>query len=195
MKATIITTKSADPMRKLITKRNTALLRSYSFEVSVVKDADTGKQGFWETWNLAVRLHHTRHDDELHLFLPDDFDAVDLDGIIRMHEKITEPYAMNIINDGRSGMWSGVMKADRGEYFVSGMIDCGFFCSGDVVKFLTVPPQSSTVDTSGVGRATTMQLLAERIPMYTPNKSLAWHGDHDSIMHHDERKTNPLISR
>jgi hypothetical protein len=31
--------------------------------------------------------------------------------------------------------------------------------------------------------------------MYTPKKSLAFHGDHESKMHPEERKKNPLISK
>jgi hypothetical protein len=181
-------------MRKLITRRNEASLRSHGFDVSIITDNDTGKECFWQVWNLAVHLHGASPKDELHLFIPDDFDDIDTERMIKIHSEMNKPYAMNVINDGRVGMWSGVMKADRGEYFVSGMVDCGFFCSSDVIKYLEVPSNISTVDSSGVGRHITMQLLAERIPMYTPHKSLAWHGDHDSIMHPAERKTNPLIS-
>jgi len=48
---------------------------------------------------------------------------------------------------------------------------------------------------SGIGRSLTFDFKNGNVPMYIPVDSLAIHGDHESQMHPEERKRNPLISR
>ena len=48
---------------------------------------------------------------------------------------------------------------------------------------------------SGVGYQLSRRLIQLDIPMYKPIKSLAKHGGHESIMHTEERKLNPLKSK
>ena len=48
---------------------------------------------------------------------------------------------------------------------------------------------------SGVGHQITRKFRQQHVTMYTPKTSLVYHGEHDSVMHYEERKRIKLISR
>ena len=48
---------------------------------------------------------------------------------------------------------------------------------------------------SGVGQYLTFAFNKAKVKMFTPIKSLAYHGDHESLMHKEERIKKPLISK
>jgi len=162
-----------------------------------------GKEGFYITWDEMLK-ECKRIETDFFLFMPDDFLEVDIDRIMELHEKYKhEPYAYNIINDGRTGYWTGIQpKQIDKDTIMSGMIDCGFFCNklaldkigyhiDKIHKRRFKDPNIS----SGVGQQLSMRFLLNRVLMYTPVKSLAIHGNHESKMHKEERIKNPLISK
>jgi len=157
-----------------------------------------GKEGFYITWDEMLK-ECKRIETDFFLFMPDDFLEVDIDRIMELHEKYKhEPYAYNIINDGRTGYWTGIQpKQIDKDTIMSGMIDCGFFCNRKALDrigyYMNETQHNETA--SGVGRDLSTRFLDARILMYTPVKSLAIHGNHESKMHKEERLKNPLISK
>lgn len=157
-----------------------------------------GIDGFWKTWNEALSMCKNS-EAELFLFMPDDFEGLNVKRMFDFHDKFKHtPYAFNIINDGRDNvMGTGVMEVEYEDYTMCGWVDCGFFCNklaldriGYEMKQPFKPPTSS-----GVGRELSFRFLLNKVVMYRPTKSLAYHGEHESKMHPQERIINPLISK
>ena len=156
-----------------------------------------GKEVFWRGFNILF-LDAEYTNAELYIFTPDDFIDIDLDRIKEIHNEYKhEPYVYNIINDGRSGQWTGIQERVIDEHTIMcGFTDCGFFCNREALEsigFYVTDPKKKD-GSSGVGQQLSMRFMLKRIVMYKPVKSLATHGDHESIMHPEERKQNPLIS-
>lgn len=173
-----------------------------------IQDDHHGKEGHVTHWagKLEIALNM---DAELFIFMPDDFERLDVNKIVKVHKEISSAYAHNIINDGREVVWTGVNPVEvtipnmpRYKFKRVGFVDCGFFCNKEALEEIDyslpeVPdwwfdrPDKS----SGVGYVMSKQFIDKGVAMYLPNKSLAYHGDHESKMHKIERKVNPLISK
>jgi len=163
-----------------------------------------GKAGFWKKWKYAFDLAQTL-DDELFIFIPDDFTGLQLGDILMLHEQHKhEPYAYNIINDGRDSCWMPFKAVQTNEHTIQvGFVDCGFFCNREALKALEFridPIDANRFKlkkniSSGVGQQLTNRFTRRGVKMFKPVKSLAYHGDHESLMHPEERKLNPLISK
>jgi hypothetical protein len=165
-----------------------------------------GKDGFWLTWDEMLKdckdKETSRPNADLFLFLADDFKDLDVKRILELHEKYKDsPYVYNILNDGRSGHWTGIQERQVDEQTIMcGMVDCGFFCNYSAIMKLGYYMHSPTKQwkdkglSSGVGMMLSKRFMRSRVLMYKPVKSLAYHGTHESKMHPEERKRNPLIS-
>lgn len=166
--------------------------------------AHQGKQNFWKLWSYAVSACY-RTTYQTFMFLPDDFSDLETDEILSRSRELSVrgPYVYNVINDGRPPQWTTFQpgKTPYGESV--GWTDCGFFCNRaalEALDFIIQPidPLRFYPDpdvSSGVGQQLTQRFGAKGVPMYRPYKSLAYHGDHESVMHPEERKRNPIISR
>lgn len=164
-----------------------------------------GKKEYWITWYEMLNSC-VNSEAELFLFMPDDFQELQVERMLEIHEQLkSKPYVYNIINDGRRKMWTKVapLQINENEFRV-GFTDCGFFCNREAlqsIKFRVdqVPDwfwkKHGEEASSGVGYQLSVKFCNSRVPIYLPIKSLAKHGDHDSRMHPDERKKNPLISK
>jgi hypothetical protein len=155
-----------------------------------------GKDMFWLTWDEMLKDCYMG--GELFVFMPDDFQDLEFNRILKLHEKYKDsPYVYNILNDGREGLFTGVVPYQVDEdTIMCGFTDCGFFCNYQALERLGFGMERTDVkeDSSGVGRNLSMRFLAGRVLMYKPVKSLAYHGTHESKMHPEERKRNPLKS-
>jgi len=162
-----------------------------------------GKQGFWQTWDEALKACQ-KSDEDFFLFMPEDFQDIDIERIKELHEEFKDkPYVYNIINDGRHESWLRFQRKQpiNGTEEI-GFCDCGFFCNREALeatKWRIKQPPASRWKTegmsSGVGQQLTTMFTNYRVKMYKPVKSLAYHGDHESKMHPEERKRNPLKSK
>ena len=176
---------------------------SFEFE-NMVKFPHEGKAGFWKRWAFAFKTAEATNDD-LFIFMPDDFQHLQVDKIKQLHELHKhEPYAYNIINDGRLSCWFPFTPKKYNEDTIQvGFVDCGFFCnreSLEKLEFRIDPIDPKRFKTrknisSGVGQQLTNRFNRHGVKMHLPVKSLAYHGDHDSKMHYEFRKNNPLISK
>lgn len=163
-----------------------------------------GKPGFWRLWDAALKVCYSRRDDYF-LFLQDDVKDIRLDTIKQATEGL-DLFAFNIMRRGSDRGW--VQKAWF-EVELNGLpcydmsyVDCifstnrkslnkvGWYMDGIGSRRFLRPTISS-----GVGQQLSRRLHGAGIPMYMPEKSLAYHGAHESKMHPVERKNNPLVSR
>ena len=152
-----------------------------------------GKDLYWLTWNEMLE-DCKKNEADIYLFMPDDFERIDIDKIKELHQK-RECYAYNIINDGREKLFNRQVPYMEDGDINCGFVDCGFFCDRkalDVLGYHIDRPEVKE-DSSGVGRALSNKFFL-KIEMYKPVKSLAYHGNHESLMHPDIRKKTPLIS-
>ena len=180
-------------------------LNSFGIDPIVYEDGVThphrGKQGYWKTWKEILRDCTTVKAD-LYLFTPDDFQDLDIDRIKELHKlHKARPYVYNLVNDGRVKCWTGIEpKAINNETELIGFTDCGFFCNYEAlkaIKFDFAEPSERWLKkdlSSGVGMNLTRAFNQAHVNVYRPYKSLAYHGEHESKMHPEERKNNPLIS-
>lgn len=164
-----------------------------------------GKKRYWETW-FEMFNQCRASSAELFLFMPDDFEDLCVNDMIRLHNKYkSEPYVYNIINDGRLYEWNRILPSPVNmETIRVGFTDCGFFCNREALESIDFTILAVNLKrweiygeqcSSGVGQQLTQRFNQNRVAIYKPVLSLAYHGDHVSKMHEEERKRNPLISR
>ena len=171
---------------------------------NMVKFPHEGKVGFWKRWAFAFKAASASIDD-LFIFIPDDFEHLQVDKIKRLHKRHKhEPYAYNIINDGRLSNWFPFEPKQLNDDTIQvGFVDCGFFCNRGALGLLEfrvdpIDPKRFQLKkniSSGVGQQLTNRFNRHGVSMFIPVKSLAYHGDHESKMHPEERSINPLISK
>jgi glycosyltransferase involved in cell wall biosynthesis len=161
-----------------------------------------GKKGFWRTFNFAMAvLKASKHND--YLILSDDVCNIDFDRIKQYHqEQRLNKFFINAVNDGRDSCWNRPTFKARA---FDGLIHTGFFDCGGLTNrrtlhdfYLSPVPDSWFSDefrSSGVGAQITNRMNALNVPMYTPIKSLVYHGNHDSKMNPLERIRTKLQSK
>ena len=158
------------------------------FKIKVIDDPKTfGKRLFWQRWYYA-RLYCLASKEDNYLILPDDVTNLDLNRIKEIFiEKKNKLFTCNVTNDGRVKCWGG-------DYF-----DCGGLTNRATMSKLKVTQPTEQFFknniSSGVGHQLTIQLRKMGAELITPAYSLCSHGDHDSVMHYEERKRIPLIAK
>lgn len=181
--------------------------QEFDIEPIIYEDGVThphrGKKGFWKTWDEILK-DCKENEADMYLFMPDDFLDIDIERIKEIHNQFTKPYVYNIINDGRHESWVRFTKQQpiNGHERV-GYCDGGFFCDRSALeatkwRIKEIHPKRWALNpnlSSGVGEQLTKAFTLRKVPMYVPEKSLAYHGEHESKMHPDERKNNPLVSK
>jgi len=167
---------------------NSLLNELKAYDVKVIDEPETfGKENFWKRWEQA-RLFCLQSNHDNYLILPDDVTNLDLKRIKQIHEDNEgKLFTCNVSNDGRNQCWGGA-------YF-----DCGGLTNRETlskVKVREMPKRwfDKPNKSSGVGYQLTIQLRRLGAELITPNDSLCFHGTHDSVMHYEERKKNPLIA-
>lgn len=158
-----------------------------------------GKDKFWMTWDEVLK-DCAKQKTDLFLFTPDDFLDLDVERVKELHEQFKEePYIYNIINDGRERIWTSINPTPYDEQTeVCGFTDGGFFCNLKAlikIGFFMDDMEWTEIESSGIGLSLTYRANRFGVPCYRPFKSLAYHGDHESKMHPEERIKNPLISK
>lgn len=178
-----------------------------SFSHTMIRTHHEGKQGFWKKWVLARQLA-LGTDHEYFLFLPDDFSDIQLEKIKEITEQGWEDrlFAMTIVNGGDQFRW-GEFKTGQEPIEISGttfreccFVDGSFLTNRRTLEHCDIHEVPlSWFDhkhkSSGVGFQMTMTLRKMGAIMMRPDKSLAYHGDHESKMHKQHRELNPLITK
>ena len=161
-----------------------------------------GKAGFWRLWNAMLKEARARADHDLIVFSPDDFQEPQVERIIEAHKRFNKyAYAHNLVNDGRLQCWNSYMpQVIDSELMAVGFVDCGFFCNQKTIDALGayMPDTSEWAarhSSSGVGHNLSTRMLKRSVLMLMPTRSICKHGNHESKMHPEERKKNPLPSK
>lgn len=162
-----------------------------------------GREGFWANWDYAMKIcKHSK--DDYFTFLADDFYSVKWDLLETI--KQDEPFAFNLLNDGRKNCFTQFKYKDTMFHSIPswevGFVDCGYHCNRAALEVLdfTMPPVDPSrwirpYASSGVGSYQSVRFLTRRVPMYIPKKSFVKHGNHESKMHPELRKKDPLIDQ
>lgn len=161
-----------------------------------------GKKNFWKQFDRAFKWCE-KQDADYFIFMPDDFLDLDVERIKKLIPTLPAPFAYNLINDGRDVCWINKTPTPYGNDSIKvGFCDGGFFCNREVLEMLgwtfpKVPERwhNSPTKSSGIGWMLSTLFNLHKIAIFKPVKSLAFHGDHESQMHPNERKNNPLISK
>jgi glycosyltransferase involved in cell wall biosynthesis len=169
-----------------------------------IKQQHRGKKGYWRTINtLYAQMMMVKFD--YFYFFPDDFRlapdyfkrSIDYWNMIDDASLI----GLNTMNTGRVNPgWTRFQPEDRiygGVLFTKNQwLDCHLMCTPkyfDAMHWRVPNAEKWIFGSSGVGALTSQYLHKFGHSMYVcPN--LIAHGDHDSVMHPDERRKNPLIS-
>ena len=161
-----------------------------------------GKKGFWLQWQYALDIAKESGEDWF-FFAQDDISNVNMAEIKRLTQS-KKPFAFNYMNIGEDRGWTpfGQRKADWFDGYRIGYVDCMFVTNRktlDLLHWQILPVNQKRFlnpnISSGVGQQLSRRLFELSVPMWMPNKSLAYHGDHESKMHPLERKLNPLIAK
>lgn len=161
-----------------------------------------GKEGFWKNWDKALDVFK-KSNDEFALFLQDDLTDIDMVSIKKYHEMFKDkPYVFNACTDARKNCWARrkpVSISDDLEKI--GFVDCIFFANRaafEKIGYYMFPVSKEWFRkkniSSGVGAQLTKRFTRMNIPIYRRKKSLVRHGNHDSMMHYEERKKTPIIT-
>lgn len=165
-----------------------------------------GKEQYYKQWGLILDMAR-RSGDKHFYFLADDWNSVDIGKATYFLENTDKPFAFNFTNNGVETNWTPLKQQKTklaGEpVYKVGWVDCGFFCNRQALErigfFMHKVPESrfDRPDiSSGVGQQLSNRFMRAGVDMYKPITSLAWHdGTHESKMHKEERKRNPLIPR
>ncbi len=176
----------------------------FKLENNFIQFTHMGKQWWYQTWQIVLTMvDGLMPSPELIVFTADDFLDLDVKRIFELHERYkAHPYFYNIIKDRRDFNWGRIPVLDIDEDTEQvGFVDCGFFCNFSALEkigFWMNPVDQDRFKnkriSSGVGIQLTQRIRHANIPMYRPKKSLAYHGNHPSVMHPTLRKINPIIS-
>ena len=162
-----------------------------------------GKSGFWYNWHYALQICK-QSKDEYFTFLADDFYNVKWDLLNKIKQE--DSFAVNLLNDGRKNCFV-VYPTKEVEFhglpmLKVGFVDCGYYCNRSALEVLqfTMPPVDQKrfqrkYASSGVGSYQSLRFQVKRVPMYVPFKSFVKHGNHESKMHPQLRKKDPLIDQ
>jgi len=165
-----------------------------------------GKKMFWTKFHYAFNLcQNSIH--KSFVFMPDDFLELNIPLLQRVallwNRKM---FCLNLINDGREFCWgkypnltSGYLHFEGVQLKEIGFCDCGFITNDETISGMVIEeiPKSwfdRKDKSSGVGYQLTTKFRQRRVPMLKPIKSLAFHGDHESVMHPEGRKNVKLKS-
>ena len=172
-----------------------------------IRTIHEGKKGFWKKWLIAQQIA-LGSEHEWFCFLNDDLTNIDLKAIEAISKQPWKEmcFAMNLLNCGERYRWGKHQDtqppfelADR-TWSQCDYVDGNFITNRTTLETLDIDPVPlSWFDrpdkSSGVGYQMTMKLRKVGCTMMLPDKSLAYHGDHNSVMHFEHRKKIKLISK
>jgi hypothetical protein len=161
-----------------------------------------GKRYFYRMMNAALRWHLMNR-CEYQIVMPDDFLDLDFEAVqYYMNRFRSQYFALNLIRDDVPRGWTPINQMQATDLIFDTYIDCGFITNSKTMSCIGYhcwPVPDEWFDTpnksSGVGNQLSKRFYSNAIPMYTPVKSLCTHGEHESKMHPEERRNNPIISK
>jgi hypothetical protein len=167
-----------------------------------------GKQQYWKWVNVLLRK--AKHDGGLVMVLPDDVTfadgspqkAIELFAALEAQHR-DRGVCLNLIRDSRSANWTGFKSVSYNRDILrTGWMDGCFVANQQFLSaFHRIPPQnprrwiSDPSMGSGVWEFVSRNNFAAGHMFFQVKKSLCVHGDHESVMHPDQRRSNPITSK
>lgn len=158
-----------------------------------------GREYFWILWN-AMLLRCMESDADTFLFLADDLTPAVPDAIQQTLSHLDHCDVIVPLYDqrGRGPQWVPVSPVDEGDRWLTHWVDGCFACRRDVLGALSwaVPPipdhHFETNQSSGVGKYMSLAFHELGFRVCQVGETLYHHGDHESVMHPEHRRENPL---
>lgn len=169
-----------------------------------------GKEGFWRIINRSFYDIQKMKPFDYYIYLQDDYklnenfinDCISKYNGIEDPRKICMSYRLDKSLKGKPN-WTGVtpkpVRFRKNTYFLTNWVELSFICQlrfFRALKFRIMKINKHKEGlSSGVGRQMSSRLFKYRYKMYHVTSSLVEHlGSHDSVMHPNHRKKQPLIS-
>ncbi len=169
----------------------------------IVNPKHRGKELLWKTFDDMFKYVKSNKKYDLYVISPNDFINFDFNRLIKYgYHFINDSFLFNLINDGREKTW-GLKRQTiyNDEIFRFYFNDCSFITNWKTLKLFNFEMLEINRNrflnknvSSGVGYQISKRCLKLNINIYKPIKSLAYHGEHKSLMHGEFRKKNKLIS-
>ena len=164
-----------------------------------------GREQYYINWQYAFEICKQSSDD-FFLFIPDDFLHINHNTIQHIYQNTEGKYVYNLLNDGRPPCWTPVVHKPVSVAGINSVrvsyVDCGYFTNRATLEAINFEQDFVSAfrfrrpgASSGVGLTQSRKMYKKFIPMYIPQKSLCYHGEHESKMHPQLRKIQPLISK
>ena len=167
-----------------------------------------GKQGYWRWINVLLAEARTKGGDVM--VLPDDVTFIKggLDRTVELFADIKEQCpdhgaCFNPLRDNRKVNWTGFVRERFDKYLDSaGWCDGLFICNQQFLQlFRNIPPvdpirwQIKKGKGSGAWEYVSRVAYRHKALFFQARKSLVIHGEHESVMHTEHRKQNPIKNR
>jgi len=188
----------------------TKVLNKYD-NINYKKYGNHGKKRYWELVNKS--FYDAKYSNAKYFYkFDDDVKLVDdfFNKTIKIWNKIDDEkkICLNpLLDDLRKGqtVWGGtpkIVKFGNFKIWNSDWVDMMFMCEKNFFKSLDFEIQKISTSrwkkdpkkSSGVGVQISNRLRGQNLGMYQVCDSLIIHGDHDSAMNDELRKTEPIIS-
>lgn len=173
-----------------------------------------GKSHYYRVINVLYEIAKAEHEKrkfDYFIQIPDDIALADnfFEKAIRQFEIILDPkkVCLNLLNDGRNQPgWTRQphkeVKFCHTLYILTQWVDMCFLSTSRFFellnwKILRIDQlwASNPNLSSGVGLQISQRLFSDGNNIYQVNKTLVSHGDHESVMHPEHRRLNPLICK
>lgn len=174
--------------------------------VQYIRTNHEGKFGFWKKWVIAQQIALGSGHDYF-VFLPDDIHSIDLHTIDEIVSFGWDSlFAINLMNEGERFRWGKRLtgqpdiEVNEKTFHECCYVDGCFITNRHTLEAFEVEQVSAqwfkrSDISSGVGFQMSAKLAKIGCPMLRPIQTLAVHGDHESVMHKEHRKNNPLITK
>lgn len=160
-----------------------------------------GRENYYKVWNKILD-DARRSEWEFFLALPDDFVPAHPMPIANCIGQLATSGADALVpvvdKRGRGPCWVPMDPVKERYWWHTGWLDGCFICTRETLAALDwivpkfKPDHFETNQSSGVGKYISLALHRMGKKIYQVEDSLYQHGDHDSVMHYEERKRNPL---
>ena len=165
-----------------------------------IRSEHGGKRWFYQKWRMAFEIAQKATSEDV-LFLADDMEQIDFDRLYTGKSI----HVQHLLNTGRTKEWTRIepkqMEWNGESYHKVGFVDCAYKTNKATLSkigwYQPAPPVhwfASDKISSGVGYTQSRLFVERGVPMYLPNVTIAHHGDHESQMHPELRKTQPLCT-
>ena len=184
------------------------LKRYFSFNHAFFEvQTHQGKKNYWQLINYGYMYLKNKSFDYL-IQIPDDVRLIDnffkVSVELYSHINDKKKACLNILADRRrfTAQWTEIQPKQLNKDIIkTGWVDMAYISTKNYLKalnyeILPVPISwaSNKKRSSGVGMQISQRLVSKGYNLYNVVNSLIYHGSHNSVMHPNERKQNPIIS-